>query len=278
MQENQVCPRGYDDTAYLSEMSKGIVSRRFTSVDEAARTVLGEKSGSNVDRLRRKFRDQKWYERGLQAYVAEEIERQAKGASCAETPENRAADETVLTIAAWKRWRRYASACVAAILGTAFATFAVMMMPAQAAWVDSRDVAKRQRAITFAESSFKGLHDLTFTTTDEDVAQAVRYFLGPAAYTSYVNMLSKEGRAQKVRDNQEVLRSETVGEPEVYGSPERGYTILFKVIQTTSTAFSGRKECLNVRSFVVTNDNVGFGASEFGLMGPPIVETSEDCG
>ena len=61
--------RGYDDTGYLSEMAAGLVSRRFTSVDEAARAVLDDEAGSNVDRLRRKFREQGWYEKGLAAHV-----------------------------------------------------------------------------------------------------------------------------------------------------------------------------------------------------------------
>lgn len=65
--------RGYDDTGYLSEMAEGLVSRRFASVDEAAKSVLCEEAGSNVDRLRRKFREQNWYQKGLAAHVEAEI-------------------------------------------------------------------------------------------------------------------------------------------------------------------------------------------------------------
>lgn len=65
--------RGYDDTNYLTEMAAGLVSRRYASVDEAAKSVLCEDAGSNVDRLRRKFREQSWYEKGLAAHVEAEI-------------------------------------------------------------------------------------------------------------------------------------------------------------------------------------------------------------
>ncbi|MCZ7860919.1 hypothetical protein O9X98_05835 [Agrobacterium salinitolerans] len=69
--------RGYDDSPYLKEMADGIITRRFASVDEAAKAVLDEEAGSNVDRLRRKFREQNWYERGLNDYVEAEINRRA---------------------------------------------------------------------------------------------------------------------------------------------------------------------------------------------------------
>ncbi|MNU39079.1 hypothetical protein D3C71_277670 [compost metagenome] len=65
--------RGYDDTNYLTEMATGLVSRRYASVDEAAKAVLREDAGSNVDRLRRKFREQGWYDKGLAAHVEAEI-------------------------------------------------------------------------------------------------------------------------------------------------------------------------------------------------------------
>jgi hypothetical protein len=69
--------RGYDDSHYLKEMADGIITRRFASVEEAAKAVLDEEAGSNVDRLRRKFREQNWYERGLNDYVEAEINRRA---------------------------------------------------------------------------------------------------------------------------------------------------------------------------------------------------------
>jgi hypothetical protein len=69
--------RGYDDSPYLKEMADGIITRRFASVDEAAKVVLDEEAGSNVDRLRRKFREQNWYDRGLNDYVEAEINRRA---------------------------------------------------------------------------------------------------------------------------------------------------------------------------------------------------------
>jgi hypothetical protein len=65
--------RGYDDRALLKRMADGLVSREFGSVDEAAKSVLGEESSSNVDRLRRKFREQGWYERGLNDHVEAQI-------------------------------------------------------------------------------------------------------------------------------------------------------------------------------------------------------------
>lgn len=54
---------GYDDSTNLKAMADGIVVKKYGSVDEAAKNVLGEDGGSNVDRLRRKFREQGWYER-----------------------------------------------------------------------------------------------------------------------------------------------------------------------------------------------------------------------
>ncbi len=65
--------RGYDDSALLKRMADGLVSREFGSVDEAAKAVLEEDSGSNVDRLRRKFREQGWYEKGLNDHVEAQI-------------------------------------------------------------------------------------------------------------------------------------------------------------------------------------------------------------
>lgn len=65
--------RGYDDTGHLKQMAAGLVVRTFGSVDEAAKAVLGEDGGSNVDRLRRKFREQRWYEKGLAEYMDAEI-------------------------------------------------------------------------------------------------------------------------------------------------------------------------------------------------------------
>ena len=76
--------RGYDDSERLKEMADGIVIRRYASVEEAAKSVLDEDSGSNVDRLRRKFREQNWYERGLSDYVDAEIAR--RGTQQAEDP------------------------------------------------------------------------------------------------------------------------------------------------------------------------------------------------
>jgi hypothetical protein len=67
--------RGYDDSPYLKEMADGVIVRKYASVEDAAKSVLGEDSGSNVDRLRRKFREQHWYERGLNDYVDAEINR-----------------------------------------------------------------------------------------------------------------------------------------------------------------------------------------------------------
>lgn len=67
--------KGYDDSAYLKAMADGIITRQFNSVDEAAKAVLGEEGGSNVDRLRRKYREQNWHEKGLAAFVEAEIAR-----------------------------------------------------------------------------------------------------------------------------------------------------------------------------------------------------------
>jgi hypothetical protein len=67
--------KGYDDSPYLQAMADGIITRTYGSVDEAAKAVLGEEGGSNVDRLRRKYREQNWHEKGLAAYVETVIAR-----------------------------------------------------------------------------------------------------------------------------------------------------------------------------------------------------------
>jgi hypothetical protein len=89
--------RGYDDTEYLTEMATGLVSRRYSSVDEAAKAVLCEDAGSNVDRLRRKFRAQNWYEKGLAAHVEAEI---AGRGLIAEPGYHRTARKLLLTVMA----------------------------------------------------------------------------------------------------------------------------------------------------------------------------------
>jgi hypothetical protein len=63
--------RGYDDTKYLEAMGRGIMLGEYSSVEQAARSVLGEASGSNVDRLRRKFRQEGWFVKSRDEYVRE---------------------------------------------------------------------------------------------------------------------------------------------------------------------------------------------------------------
>jgi hypothetical protein len=65
--------RGYDDAPLLAEMAKGIIECRYSSVDGAAKHVLGEAAGSNVDRLRRKFRQGRWLEKGRDAWLNEQL-------------------------------------------------------------------------------------------------------------------------------------------------------------------------------------------------------------
>jgi hypothetical protein len=61
--------RGYDDTKYLEAMGHGIMTGEYSSVEQAARTVLQEDGGSNVDRLRRKFRQDGWFVKSRDEYV-----------------------------------------------------------------------------------------------------------------------------------------------------------------------------------------------------------------
>jgi hypothetical protein len=49
--------RGYDDTKSLLMMATGLADGTYSSVHHAARAVLSEPGGPNVDRLRRKFRE-----------------------------------------------------------------------------------------------------------------------------------------------------------------------------------------------------------------------------
>jgi hypothetical protein len=61
--------RGYDDTKYLEAMGQGIMTGEYSSVEQAARAVLQENGGSNVDRLRRKFRQDGWFAKSRDEYV-----------------------------------------------------------------------------------------------------------------------------------------------------------------------------------------------------------------
>lgn len=65
--------RGYDDGKLLEEIAVGIFEQRFASVDEGAKFVTGEDGGANVDRLRRKYRTENWFRRGLEIYTARKI-------------------------------------------------------------------------------------------------------------------------------------------------------------------------------------------------------------
>jgi hypothetical protein len=66
--------RGYDDTRELMEMAVGLFDGRFKSVDHAARSVLSDPKQSNVDRLRRKFRQQGWIDRGREEFLRQSVE------------------------------------------------------------------------------------------------------------------------------------------------------------------------------------------------------------
>lgn len=61
--------RGYDDTKYLEAMGHGIMTGEYSSVEQAARAILQEDGGSNVDRLRRKFRQDGWFVKSRDEYV-----------------------------------------------------------------------------------------------------------------------------------------------------------------------------------------------------------------
>jgi hypothetical protein len=73
--------RGYDDTHELMEMAVGIFDGRFKSVEHAARSVLPDASQSNIDRLRRKFRQQAWIDKGRQEFLR-------RAAAPTETPDD----------------------------------------------------------------------------------------------------------------------------------------------------------------------------------------------
>lgn len=66
--------RGYDDTKELMEMAIGIFDGRFKSVEHAARSVLSDPKQSNVDRLRRKFRQQDWMNKGREEFLRRSLE------------------------------------------------------------------------------------------------------------------------------------------------------------------------------------------------------------
>ncbi|NTF17792.1 hypothetical protein G6L37_05215 [Agrobacterium rubi] len=153
MHENQEGTRGYDDTAYLAEMADGVIRKRFTSVDEAARSVLGEDGGSNVDRLRRKYREQNWHDRGLYAYVEAEVARRAaeEGARDVELSLP-SPDLASYRLGLVKTGLKFVVAFGAAV--AVLSSIAAFSIREAVAWEDPREVARRARAVAFAESSF----------------------------------------------------------------------------------------------------------------------------
>jgi cytosine/uracil/thiamine/allantoin permease len=48
--------RGYDDSKNLTAMADGLANGKYASVHQAAKSVLEEQAGPNVDRRRRKYR------------------------------------------------------------------------------------------------------------------------------------------------------------------------------------------------------------------------------
>lgn len=272
MEDQKNLVRGYDDTALLKEMADGIVTRRYGSVDEAAKAVLGNSPVSNADRLRRKFREQNWYERGLNDYVEAELQRRMSSGPLPHPAEPAAAPIAVTSASPSKRpflrTRVSRWAAVAAVLAAVVtAPFAVTQSGASE---DPVRVAARTRATTFATDAFKGLFDLDFADPEAQINRNIRFFLAPGAFNAYVDRVKGSGLDRDVRRGLLVLRNEVVSVPKT-GEWLEGYTVNFDVRRAIHTSTGKTDACYKAEVFVVRNDNATLGSAEFGLVGPPRV-------
>lgn len=259
--------RGYDDTELLTRMARGLILREFSSVDDAAKTVIGDAHPSNAERLRRKFREQNWYERGLQDYVTSEIERRSA------TECNKDDEKTLPKLKDASVWRR-AILAVCSTLIVASITTALYPGNATSAGEDPRKVAQKMRASVFATSAVQSLYGLSFADLEKQVNQNVRFFLTPGGFTQYVDSLAETGLKDRVRKDLAVVTNEVISEPEIWGK-EDDYSVILNVKRKYITATAARQECLKAYVYVMKNRHSSLGTAEFGLVGIPTIEASK---
>jgi hypothetical protein len=277
--------KGYDDSAALQEMAAGVITRRFASVDEAAKAVIGEASGSNVDRLRRKYREQNWHQKGLDDYVDAEIKRRSEEvlpsvpqAAVPCTTEARRSPRVVSRCLSISKMFRgllggIAIAAVSALVAVLF--MADLFQPSSAS-EDPDKVAERDRAGRYAVSSYQALYNLALDSYDDTIKRNKRYFYNQAAYDQYVADLNEKGFLAPINPNLLVYRNEMISGPNVYESLGE-FGVEFTVKRFTYSAIKTREDCFRVNSFVVRNDQIALGASEFAFMGLSQMQELPSC-
>lgn len=251
----QIKSRGYDDTLLLREMAIGVVTRKYTSVDEAAKAMIGNAHRSNADRLRRKFREQGWYQRGLEEYVRNEAERLSseravKPITRFKTPKNPKKSVGLIGFVA------------SITLGITLV--GVSQISQSVATEDPIKAAEKVRVVQFAVNTIKGLYDINFVDPDEQVASNLRFFLIDAAFDSYQKQIPRAD----IRNKFKVFRNEIVTKPTVTPT-EKGTEVSFDVEQIISTAETQDRRCFKARVIVSKNQTVSLGSSEFGLTKAP---------
>lgn len=264
--------RGYDDTHYLTEMAAGIVTRRFSSVDEAAKKVLGNSSSSNADRLRRKFREQKWYERGLNDYVEAELGRRqtvVESARTSDTPDTEVVMVSQFNIKRRLPLRKPQWLPLVATLALALIAPSLLMPVASLdASEDPIKVARRERAINYATDAYTALYDLDFNDPDARVYHNLRFFLTPGAFETYKVAVNGSGMLDNIRQGLLVLRNKVTSKPRATEWLD-GYVVDFDVERTAHTAKDDPVSCYRVEVFTNSNPSSAMGQSEFGLLANP---------
>lgn len=269
--------KGYDDSETLKAMAAGLINRKFSSVDEAARSLIGESSGSNVDRLRRKYREQNWHQKGLDEYVEAEIVRRAVALEGDEGPKSNSLERhSVHRLMILKaRWFIIAFGLIVLLLAAVGGTVARYYEPA-VTYADPNKAAEKARAGDFAVNAYKGMYDLAFGTYDDALKRNQRYFHSQAAYQEYVDDLTNTGFLAGINSGLKVYRNEIVGEPKVYDSLGE-FAADFTVKRFTSTSIKGVVDCFRVHSFVIRNREPGLRSSEFSLIGRSRIKELPSC-
>lgn len=262
--------RGYDDNALLKEMASGIITRQFSSVDVAAKSVIGDRHPSNAERLRRKFREQGWYERGLAAYVNGEIARRsatAIGVDYSQTELHQRRKRKIISMLRIP---------AAAMLSVLFLSAAFYPFSKSDASEDPVKLARIKRATDYATDAVTGLYNLDFANINDQTNRNVRYFIEPGTFVEYTQDLKTSGLDPKIRDGRLVLWNEAASTPRV--ADDRGsYAVSFDVRRSAYSSSKTEVSCFRASVYVVPNKTFGFGSSEFGLVGLPRLDPSTDC-
>lgn len=275
MTEN-ISTKGYDDNATLKAMAAGLINRRFSSVDEAARTLIGEPSGSNVDRLRRKYREQNWHQKGLDEYVEAEIARRGIDRVEGVQPEMKvfATEPHRLGLREVAR-NRSTLALLCLVVTLCGITVSHYARPA-VTYEDPNKVAEKARAADFAVNAYKGMYDLAFGDFGDAVKRNQRYFYDLASYTEYVDDITNTGLLAGINPGLKVYRNELVSAAKVRESIGE-FAVDFTIKRYTFRSMKTVEDCYRVHSFVIRNSEPGLRSSEFSLIGRFRIDELPTC-